>query len=213
MLAISASRDASKRRRALGAGSWRATDRSENRRAEAIARWRFRPPRAVPSRPMTDPPGLPSALGIEAVEWFAQEGGGENLTVRVTGQMAPASARLDRTADARRRGPRLPAPVSGDAGAAEPDRHRARHLADDLLGSGVDRAAPRYAGVAATRRGRDPAARAARARVALRPRSLIRMYAGERGSENLELTRAGRESACARGRGIRGELAVRVPGA
>ena len=35
---------------------------------------------------MSDPPGLPSALGIEAVEWFAQEGGGENLTVRVTGR-------------------------------------------------------------------------------------------------------------------------------
>ena len=35
---------------------------------------------------MSDPPGLPSALGIEGVEWFAQEGGGENLTVRVTGR-------------------------------------------------------------------------------------------------------------------------------
>jgi hypothetical protein len=35
---------------------------------------------------MTDPPGLPSALGIEAVEWFAQEGGGEALTVRITGR-------------------------------------------------------------------------------------------------------------------------------
>ena len=33
---------------------------------------------------MTDQPGLPSALGIEAVEWAAQ--GGENLTVRVTGR-------------------------------------------------------------------------------------------------------------------------------
>jgi hypothetical protein len=33
---------------------------------------------------MNDPPGVPSALGIEAVEWIAE--GGENLTVRVTGR-------------------------------------------------------------------------------------------------------------------------------
>ncbi|MGI8505393.1 MAG: hypothetical protein ACR2MK_01065 [Solirubrobacteraceae bacterium] len=33
---------------------------------------------------MNDPPGASSALGIEAVEWFAE--GGENLTVRVTGR-------------------------------------------------------------------------------------------------------------------------------
>lgn len=33
---------------------------------------------------MTDPPGGPSALGIESVQWIAQ--GGENLTVRVTGR-------------------------------------------------------------------------------------------------------------------------------
>ncbi|MEA2160897.1 MAG: hypothetical protein QOD66_3277 [Solirubrobacteraceae bacterium] len=33
---------------------------------------------------MSDPPGVPSALGIEAVEWFAR--GDENLTVRVTGR-------------------------------------------------------------------------------------------------------------------------------
>jgi hypothetical protein len=33
---------------------------------------------------MTDSPGVPAALGIEAVEWLAE--GGENLTVRVTGR-------------------------------------------------------------------------------------------------------------------------------
>jgi hypothetical protein len=33
---------------------------------------------------MNDQPGVPSALGIEAVEWIAE--GGENLTVRVTGR-------------------------------------------------------------------------------------------------------------------------------
>jgi hypothetical protein len=33
---------------------------------------------------MTDPAGVPSALGIEAVQWFAQRG--ENLTVSVTGR-------------------------------------------------------------------------------------------------------------------------------
>jgi hypothetical protein len=33
---------------------------------------------------MNDPPGVQSALGIEAFEWFA--GGGDNLTVRVTGR-------------------------------------------------------------------------------------------------------------------------------
>ncbi|MGI9183623.1 MAG: hypothetical protein ACR2GZ_01450 [Solirubrobacteraceae bacterium] len=33
---------------------------------------------------MNDPPGVPSALGIEAVEWIAE--GGANLTVRVTGR-------------------------------------------------------------------------------------------------------------------------------
>ena len=33
---------------------------------------------------MSDPPGIPSVLGIETVEWFAE--GGESLTVRVTGR-------------------------------------------------------------------------------------------------------------------------------
>src|SRR5215831_4945348 len=33
---------------------------------------------------MNDPPGVPSQLGIEVVEWFSE--GGENLTVRVTGR-------------------------------------------------------------------------------------------------------------------------------
>jgi hypothetical protein len=33
---------------------------------------------------MSDPSGIPSVLGIETVEWFAE--GGENLTVRVTGR-------------------------------------------------------------------------------------------------------------------------------
>ena len=33
---------------------------------------------------MNDPPGVPSPLGIEVVEWFSE--GGENLTVRVTGR-------------------------------------------------------------------------------------------------------------------------------
>jgi hypothetical protein len=38
----------------------------------------------IPSEVMSDPPAVPSALGIEAVEWIAE--GGENLTVRVTGR-------------------------------------------------------------------------------------------------------------------------------
>src|SRR5438270_11585397 len=33
---------------------------------------------------MTDPSGVPSALGIERVEWFAE--GGDRLTVQVTGR-------------------------------------------------------------------------------------------------------------------------------
>jgi predicted nucleic acid-binding Zn-ribbon protein len=33
---------------------------------------------------MSDPPGVPSALGIEAVEWFAH--GGDSLTIQVTGR-------------------------------------------------------------------------------------------------------------------------------
>ena len=33
---------------------------------------------------MNDPPGVPSPLGIEVVEWFSE--GGDNLTVRVTGR-------------------------------------------------------------------------------------------------------------------------------
>src|SRR5438105_44227 len=33
---------------------------------------------------MTDPPGLPAGLAIEAVQWLAE--GGENLTVRITGR-------------------------------------------------------------------------------------------------------------------------------
>src|SRR5436305_1718235 len=33
---------------------------------------------------MAEPPGIPSALGIESVEWLAE--GGENITVRVTGR-------------------------------------------------------------------------------------------------------------------------------
>src|ERR1019366_8466436 len=59
---------------------------ARSRAASVAAGWALavRPRGAVPSQLMNDPSGVQSALGIEAVEWFAQ--GGENLTVRVTGR-------------------------------------------------------------------------------------------------------------------------------
>ena len=159
----------------------------------------LRPERVLPSRPMSDP-GLPSALGIEAVEWFAQDGGGDGSDGPRHRTMAPAPPGLDRTADARRRRARLPPPLSRDARAAEPDRCAARHLADQLLGSCVDRAASRRSGVAAAWRRRDPVAGADRALARSLRTTLRRSRHGdeERSIQSLEI--AVRPRASARGR-------------